>query len=461
MIGFNTILSLSKETTVERFLEICRLWQRGSPHTTLAIDDRPIQDGLLYTSDQESMEFLLVEVEGGVHCGVRHIRKDVDGEWQTDVVGYKTADHFKVAIVSSRSHFQITTYSSLPLTPYIVGLLIRETGPMFDDDIQITSEAREVTAEHVSEISELMNSSKSNIMPVVYISAPFNPQETYMVNPRLLAQKLAGLAHVYYESDSRVSRMLKNVTDGKNAYNGSIGIYWPDHSFKRFLMSDTDENMIQKIQNYIKRVLNTRRPIDECRWSYVQSLKYQRAIGQYLEGAEENHQFIDYALQENRMLMEQIQNLEAEVFYLREQQRKLLSNEIEEQKPLIFKGKEIELFDNEQAEIIIELIEDKIRTGNVSMRMRNMLMSILEANERTSNKEVYLTQLKKVLTEPGGLSKQGKRDLVKLGFNLTEDGKHYKLEIKGDGRYSHPIAKTPSDFRSQENNFSQLKRHLF
>ena len=461
MVGFNTILTLPKETTVEKFLEICRVWQQGSPHTTLTFDDQPIHDGLIYSSDVESMEFLRFEGENGVHCGVRHIRKDDDGEWQTDVVGYKRADAFKVAIVSSRAHFNITTYSALPLTPYIVGLLIRDTGPMYDDGLQILAEPREVTLENVSEIADLMNCNRSNTMPVVYISAPFYGQGGYMADPKFLASKLNGLAHVFYESDSQVSRVLKELTEGKNAYNGSIGIYWPDRSYRRFLRSDTDENISLKIQNYIKRVLNTRRPIDECRWAYVQSLKYQRAIDRYLEGAEESNQFIDLALQENRMLMEQIKNLESEVYYLREQQRALLSNGIEEQKPLIFRGGEIELFENEQAEIVLELIEEKIRTGNVSMRMRNILMSILEANERTNNKEAYLAQLKRILTENGGLSKQGKRELVKLGFTLTEDGKHYKLEIKGDGRYFHPISKTPSDFRSQENNFSQLKRHLF
>lgn len=89
MIGFNTILPLSAETSVEHFLEICRKWQQGSPHTTLTFDNQPIRDGLTYTSDQELMEFVHVTGSGGVHCGVRHIRKDEDGEWRTDVVGYK------------------------------------------------------------------------------------------------------------------------------------------------------------------------------------------------------------------------------------------------------------------------------------------------------------------------------------------------------------------------------------
>lgn len=460
MIGFNTVLPLSTDTTVEHFLHICRIWQQRSPHTTLTFDDQPIQNGLKYESDQEVMEFVHVTRSGGVHCGVRHIRKDEDGEWRTDVVGHKTAEDFKVAIVSSRSHFNITTYSQIPLTPYIVSLLIRETGPMYDDGIRIEAEPKEVTEENAAELASLINCQKHNFMPVIYVSKQFFGG-TYLTDPRRLAQKLAGLAHVYFETDTKVSTVLRALTDGKNAYNGSIGIYWQNHNYKRFLLNDTDENISLKIQNYVKTILNTRKTADECRWSYVQHLKYQRAIDRYREGEAENTVLIDYALQENQELQEQVKSLEAENYYLRERQQMFFSNELDEQRPLIFKGAEAELFAGEQAELILEIIEEKLRSGSCSLRIRNMLESILEANERTNNKETFLAQVKSVLTEPGGLSSQGKRELVKLGFELTEEGKHYKLKIKGDDRYPHPIAKTPSDVRSSENNFSQFKKRFF
>jgi hypothetical protein len=162
MIGFNTVLPLCTETTVEDFLNLCRIWQQRSPHTTMTFDDRPIQDGLEYSSDREVMQFVRVTGSRGVHCGVRHIRKDEEGEWRTDVVGYKTEEDFKVAIVSSRSHFNVSTYTQLPLTPYIVGLLIRETEPMFDDGILIEFAPKEVTEENVADIASLINGRRVN-----------------------------------------------------------------------------------------------------------------------------------------------------------------------------------------------------------------------------------------------------------------------------------------------------------
>ena len=38
-----------------------------------------------------------------------------------------------------------------------------------------------------------------------------------------------------------------------------------------------------------------------------------------------------------------------------------------------------------------------------------------------------------------------------LGFEITEEGKHYKLTYYGDDRYQATFAKTPSDFRSGKN----------
>lgn len=461
MIGFNTVLPLSPDTTVEQFLDLCRIWQQGSPFSPLDFDDQPVRDGLRYTSHAESLEFCHVEATGGIHCGVRHVRRDEDGEWWTDVLGCKTDETFTVAVVSSRSHFAISTHSELPKTPYIVGQLIRGTGPMFDDGIRIETEAKEVTPDLLPLIAQLLNHEKNNQMPVVYVSKPFFGAD-YLVNPLRLGQRLGGLAHVFYETDSSVSKTLRDMTDGKNAYNGSIGIYWPNRSSKRFYLREAEEDVSLKIQNYIKRVLNTRRPPDECRWTYIQQLRFQRMLERYREGADETGILLEYALQENDQLREQVNSLEAELHYLRQQTHAYYyAGDLDEQAALIFKGNESELFPNEQAELVLDVLEEKVRTGSCSPRYRNMLVSILDANERTNHKEDFLAQLKSVLTESGGLSAKGKRELVRMGFELGEDGKHYKLSIKNDDRYAHPISKSPSDYRSQENNFSQMKKRLF
>lgn len=54
-----------------------------------------------------------------------------------------------------------------------------------------------------------------------------------------------------------------------------------------------------------------------------------------------------------------------------------------------------------------------------------------------------------------------RRELEKLGFDITEEGKHYKLFYYGDHRYFFTLAKTPSDWRAGKNNFSQMTKVLY
>jgi len=49
------------------------------------------------------------------------------------------------------------------------------------------------------------------------------------------------------------------------------------------------------------------------------------------------------------------------------------------------------------------------------------------------------------------MSSKLRQALKELGFEIAEDGKHYKITYYGDGRYQTIYAKTPSDFRSGKN----------
>ncbi|GIO12191.1 hypothetical protein J19TS2_17460 [Cohnella xylanilytica] len=457
MIGFNTVLPLNKETTVEMFLEICRKWQKHSPYRTLEIDDKPIVDGLKYINDQESMEFVVVAGEVGVHCGVRYIKKDVDCEWRTDVVGLRTNVDFNVTIVTSRANFNVATYTRLPLKPYIVSLFLQETGVMLDDGITVEVEAKSVTRDNLSELASIINNKKKNLLPVVYVSKHF--YGNHLTDPKRLALKLSGLAHVYFESDTSVSHELRHLTNEKNAYNGNIGIYWPNGDQNYYYRRD-DTDHILNIINFVKKILNTRKIANENRWSYVQGLKYQSTVDLYRKGESEQKDLIEYALEENQDLKEQIESLESENRYLHSQVEILTPSDFNNRTAILLKGSEQELFPNEQIELVREILEEKLRSGSCSKRVEAIISSILASNENSNNKDVFINKIKLVLNSSNGLSRQGKRELQSLGFELSEDGKHFKIKIKGDERFSHSISKSPSDVRAAKNNFSEFKERF-
>ncbi len=54
-----------------------------------------------------------------------------------------------------------------------------------------------------------------------------------------------------------------------------------------------------------------------------------------------------------------------------------------------------------------------------------------------------------------------RQELESMGFEVTGDGKHYKITYRGDTRYTVTAAKTPSDVRSGMNTASQMNKVMF
>ncbi|WP_139990588.1 hypothetical protein [Paenibacillus paridis] len=458
MIGFNTILPLSTTTTIDEFLHCCKTWVQKSPFTTLNIDDAEVFDGQIYNSPSESLEFVNhMNATGYTHCGVRHIKKDDDCEWRTDVIGYKTKDSFNVSVVTSKADFSVTTYSKLPLKPYIIKLLMESTQPMYDAQIPIEQRAKKVTSNNYSQLAALMKDEMENTFPVVYISQLSNGN--YIVKPDTLAKLLSGFAHVYYQGDSKVPLILREQTNGLNTYNGTIGIYWPGGARNQY-NDHFDGDHLTKLRIFLQKKLSNKTLLKEHKWSFIQELKYNEKINLYRNKDSDNNELIELFNAEIEKLQSTIKNLESENIYLNSQVDLLSSSEFSNSKPLLYKGSERELFENEQFELIKSLLKTKSEAANCSVRTKNIISSILSANGQSDNKENFLNTIKSILLSENGLKGQQKRELTRLGFDIHEDGKHYKLVFKADSQYSFTIPKSHSDHRGKQNNFRQFKDYF-
>ncbi|MNP06127.1 hypothetical protein D3C76_980990 [compost metagenome] len=271
---------------------------------------------------------------------------------------------------------------------------------------------------------------------------------------------MSGYAHVYYETDEGVSHKIREITSGQNAYNGTIGIYWPGGEKNSYYSHDESDHLL-KIRLFVQKTLSSRTLIKECRWSYIQDIKYRMRLAEYKKNNTELTEFMEYTFNEINTLKERLDNLEAENEYLNQQLEMRTDNEFTNLPTLLYKGVERELFKNEQLELILELLEEKLTSASCSDRMKNMIQSILESNNKSDNKEVFLKSVKQILVSDKGLTKQSKRELKKLGFDILEDGKHYKLKVQGEERYSFTVSKSFSDSRAPKNNYSQFKEYFF
>ena len=53
-----------------------------------------------------------------------------------------------------------------------------------------------------------------------------------------------------------------------------------------------------------------------------------------------------------------------------------------------------------------------------------------------------------------------RQELKDIGFEITDDGKHYRLTYYGDERYKTTVAKTGSDWREGKNIASNILKDM-
>lgn len=94
-------------------------------------------------------------------------------------------------------------------------------------------------------------------------------------------------------------------------------------------------------------------------------------------------------------------------------------------------------------------------------RRYDIISDIINANNYQKYSEKRTEKLKNLLRSYNGMSRKIRSELEKLGFEIIEDGKHYKLKYYKDDRYQDVFAKTPSDERAGKNNATRLIKMVY
>lgn len=132
-----------------------------------------------------------------------------------------------------------------------------------------------------------------------------------------------------------------------------------------------------------------------------------------------------------------------------------------ENSTIITKGKELDLYKDEIKEILIGVFHDALRSVSPDSRRGHVLEDIITANPLPGSRDKFKAELKQLLNTYRTMDSPCRRGLEKIGFKITEDGKHYKAVLRGDGRYTFTLPKTSSDHRAGKNIVSDISRRLF
>jgi hypothetical protein len=252
----------------------------------------------------------------------------------------------------------------------------------------------------------------------------------------------------------------------ENAYGGAVGIYWPDGVGKwLFLPSGRFEDpkrMQVAVAQKVRASLLSQRTARECSWSYLREL-YARQQLKALEssGSQDVKKYIEHFDTELASKDDEIQRLESELARLRYSQQFKNEQSDGDANAISLGSSESDLYQAERLDMVIEAIRSSQASTEPNSRRHDILEDIVKSHKTSGERDEILEELKALLHQYNKMDSKTRAGLEALGFQLSDEGKHYKLLFHGDSRYPFVLAKTGSDWRGGMNAYSDLKRRLF
>lgn len=115
--------------------------------------------------------------------------------------------------------------------------------------------------------------------------------------------------------------------------------------------------------------------------------------------------------------------------------------------PILFLGEEEEFYQDEIKEMVLDAMAEKLKNLGQKTRRWAVLNDVLQNNDYQAVSDERVRIVKARFKDYKTLSASMRQQLLELGFEVTAEGKHYRLTCYGDGRNKTTIAKTGSDWR--------------
>lgn len=454
-----------KESNIQSFVDAVRRWIEGSPHTNFKASDLasiPLDGHWAIHSGGERLEALISTDENFATAGFRHSASDGLIEWRTTVVYSRESEEFWVGVRTDREASKATFSLPAAKKPLLVRTLLSELGGGLDGELFCNDQPFHLKSNDIGMATRLINADADNYLPIVYLSCDFFGH--HIINAIPLAKALGGMAHVLVEPDRNFSQKLQAGVGSRNAYGGSVGIYWPTgESFKYFLGGDVSSefDLRQIIVTRIRQALLNRRPLARCTWSRAEAAVAREAFKKLRNsGSEDVQEYMAVFDAEIQAKDRQLEEAEAEVRELNSKIRKL-DGDRATVKHIAVAGAEQEFFAGEFASIINDAIDLSLNNVQPGGRRGHVLAAFASTLELSSGAKDRRDSIKRILRDYTSMNKGVRDGLEALGFSISEDGKHYKLIYMQDDRYTFTLPKSGSDHRGGKNAASDIAKRVW
>ena len=474
MLLYSTILRIEDTLTKEAFLDLVIKWNLESPHDDNIITELREWDG--NRNKRYGNEWLWLDIEEYRNkniIAVRFEKKEVEGAvWNTDYI--MNFDEMRMAIRLDRSYTEDALMEDTAFsTPHFLTLLI-EGGYLKDDNgLAILRDGMVISDNNLDILTKVINGEAKYKLPVVYVSKTVYNHDP--VNIRWLCSKLKGVAHILVENDKRLNYRIRTACHDMNEYNGGIGVYFPNGLHRRFYYrayTGSDRILFDKVIRSVLQYVNAQTIPLLYTWPGVNNslltdrLISQRQERQAAENAREKAEneveeylgAFDEDLEKYKKQIDELTRANTSLQLENQGLRAKLSGA--ESVPILYLGDEDEFFQGEIKEMLLDAVSEALKGTTVKTRRADVLNDILANNDYQNIRADRERQIKTMFRDYKSLSSTLRQQLMDLGFNITEEGKHYRLAYYGDGRYKTTIAKSGSDWREGKNIASTILKNM-
>lgn len=465
---FTTKIRLKDSADKEKVLAVLKTWLKGSPHYKIKEIDYDGKELFKQDFENTSISILNSNISYNTILALRFVNREDKNSWITDCIYSEINDEKNISITLS---CHTKNYSrSLPKIhkPHIIKNLIeadlcydKGVFPIVDKPIYLKDADVEICA-------QIMCGTVKTNLPVVYLSVDgFNPN-LYSVDENKLASSLSGIAHVLVEPNKTFSKKLKELTNSNNPYNGYIGIYFSNSTYKEIIsIEDFFENgkldskqMASFVRATLQQSVLNHDNTNDYSWSNLQVLYHRKNFEEESKSATDTKQECDALLaafdEDVKKKEEKIKDLQYQLDYKNSiiesfKSKKEIDNTIS------FKTTGItEFYHGELNDLIITLLSQLQPKLNADTRQKDILDVFLEENELLGEGKEILNNIENALKDKSLQLRRSK--LEKCGFTL-ETGSHDKMYFH-EPKYSFTLANSPSEHRSVDNMFSDIKKAI-
>lgn len=465
MLSFATEFPVEATRTSVDFLAAVREWLLGSPHTAFEASDLSeieAKDEFSAKKSNELIETLKYQATGNDMAAIRYTKLDRGLEWVSTIV-FSRGQPSWIGIRTSCESQHPAAKLPIAKKPVFVQTFLTRLGGGADGEIKVQAIPLRLTNSDIPLAARCVSGRAGCRLPLVYVSARF--QGGHLVNVDSLAEALAGMAHVVVEPNRPFSVRLMSEVNSQNVYGGAIGVYWPEGGGRRSFFlhheSESPSEMERAVVEEVRSALVNRRPLARVTWSAVQELISRRTFAALRDqGSTEVQRYVDEFDKELKSKQEELEDAEREIARLEAEVRKYQAQSPMQSGLFLQTAPEQDLYAGELLGVVGDAITDAVTRVTEDSRRQHILKSIVAANPPTGEAEAMRNRLKSLLRDFRSMEAKVRSALQDMGFEISEEGKHYKIVFQGDERYTFTMPKSGSDHRGGLNLAGDISRLL-